>query len=116
MPAAVLLPAALVRLRAERFFLAVTDRLNTTGIHTRLRQSILNRVGATVAQCQVVLGGTPFVAVSLDGELNGRVLAQELAVALHCGLLVGPDPIRVIIEVDVFHVLREKLFLGKGSG
>src|SRR6185312_6251829 len=61
----VLLPALLVGLGAERFFLAVADGLDVVGAHASLNQRITHGIRAAVAQSQVVLGRSPFVAVAL---------------------------------------------------
>src|ERR1035438_7597344 len=45
------------------------------------------------------------------------MLLQELGVALQRGLLVRAHIVLVVIEVDVFHILREEFFFGGvGSG
>src|SRR6266576_6769486 len=115
MPAAILLPAAFVRLGAERLLLAVADRLDSAGAQAGLHQSVLYGVGTAVAQSQVVFRGAALVAVSFKRELDVGMLAKELRVALNGGLLVGTNTIRVVIKVDVAHVLREQfLFACRG--
>src|SRR5450631_4423399 len=47
--AAILLPARLVRLAAERLLLAVADHANPAGRHSRRYQRVLGRVGAPLA-------------------------------------------------------------------
>src|SRR5512146_2664288 len=47
--AAILLPALLVRLVAERLFLAIADGLDAVGADAGLHQRVLHRVGAVVA-------------------------------------------------------------------
>src|SRR5260370_42600435 len=50
--AAVLLPAAFVRLRAERLFLAVADGFDAIAGYSSLHERILHRIGALGAQGQ----------------------------------------------------------------
>ena len=52
------------------------------GAHPGLRQRTPHCFGAAGAECQVVLSGTALVAVSLNRELNIRVLAEELSISL----------------------------------
>src|SRR5580704_3559632 len=113
MPAAVLLLAGLVRLGAERRFLAVADGREPAGIHAGPHQRVLYRVRATVSQSQVVLGGTAFVAMSLNRELDVRMLVQELRVALHRRLLVRANRVRVVVEEHVLDAAREEFLLGR---
>src|SRR6516162_2629943 len=68
--AAVLLPAGFVRLGAERLLLPIADGLDAARIHTGRDHGILDRVGATIAEGQVVLGRAAFVAMSLNRELD----------------------------------------------
>src|SRR5579864_1564970 len=107
MPAAVLLPAGLVRLGAERLFLAVADGLDPAGVHAGPNQRVLYRVRAPVSQSQVVLGGAAFVAMPLNRELDVRMLVQELRVALHRRLLVRANRVRVVVKEHVLDAARE---------
>src|SRR5215472_6408390 len=114
MAAAVLLPAAFVGLRTERLFLAIADCLDAAGADPRRRQGVLYSVGATVTQREVVFGRSTLVAVTLDREVDARVLTQELCIALHRRLLIRTDRLGVIVEVNVLHPLREEFFLSRG--
>src|SRR5215472_7531878 len=108
--AAVGLPALLGRLRAERFLLAVADRLDVRRVDAALDQGGLHRVGAAVAQRQVVFGRSPLVAVSLNGEAHVGMLLQEVDIALHRRLLVWTDVRLVEVKEHILHILREQLF------
>ena len=79
-PNAILLPAGFVRFGAERFFLAVADRLDAIAAHAALNEGILYRVGAIRAQRQVVFSGAALVAVSLNRDVDVGMLLQELRV------------------------------------
>ena len=64
--AAILLPAGLVRLGAERRFLALGDDGDAIGGDTEADQVGLDGVGAAIAERQVVFGGAALVAVPFD--------------------------------------------------
>src|ERR1700746_3963271 len=64
-PAAVLLPARLVRLGTEGLLLTVADRLDAIAADSGLYQGIFHRVGAIGAESEVVFGPAAFVAVTL---------------------------------------------------
>src|SRR5262252_7107238 len=103
--AAVLLPALLVRLRAERFLLAIADRFHMIGSDSALCQSVADRIGAAIPQSQIVFGRTALVAVSLNRKIDVGMLFQEPDIPLKCRLLIRPNFAPVVIEVDVFDVL-----------
>ncbi len=111
MATTVLLPASFVGFSAERLLLAVADGLDVAGAHATLSQRALDGARAVVAQSQVVLGGSAFVAVSLDDEVNIGMLLQESDIRLQRTLLVSPNIVLVIVEVNVLDVLREQLLL-----
>src|SRR5262249_31494430 len=109
MPTAVLLPAVFGVIGAERLFLTVADGLDCVGTDSALDQSSLDRIGAVVAQANVVLGGTALVSGSLNRVVDAGMLLQEVDIALQHSLLVAADIGLVVIEVNILHVLREKL-------
>src|SRR5579863_2439123 len=108
----VLLPTGFRAFRAERLFLAVADRTDAVGWYSHRHQRLFGGVCAIVAQRQVVLGGTAFVAVPFDGETNVRVLLQELRIGLQHTLILLRDVVAVVLEEDILHILREHLRLG----
>src|SRR5581483_9752200 len=81
--APVLLPALLVRLGAERFLLAVADRLDSAGIDSRRGQGVLYGIGTIVTQGQVVFRRAALVTVSLNREVDVGMLSQELRARLN---------------------------------
>src|SRR2546428_4953801 len=81
-PAPILLPALLVRFSAERLLLAVADRLNAISADAGLHQCIAHRSRTAVTQGQVIFGRAALVAVSLNGEADGRMLLEKIRVAL----------------------------------
>src|SRR5580704_10072504 len=82
MAAAVLLPAAFVRLCAERLFFAVAVRFDAVATDSRLNKRVLHSVGAAGSEGQIVLGGAAFIAVTFDGDVNSCVLLEELRIGL----------------------------------
>src|ERR1700724_2248296 len=99
MTAAVLLPAAFVGLGTERLLLTVADCLDAAGVHASSHQGTLYRVGAAIAQSQVILGRSTLVAVALHREVDIGMLPQELGIALNGRLLIRTNRIRIVVEV-----------------
>ena len=87
--APILLPARLVLLRAELLFFSVADGANTAGIDTGLHQSSLGRVGAILAECQVVLCRSAIVTISGDQDLRIWMRLQEGSVLSNGGCASG---------------------------
>src|SRR5579863_3719469 len=112
MAAAVLLPASFVAFGAERFFLAVTDRLDAAGADSESRQSSLDGARTLIAQRQVVLGRAALVAVSLNRKIHVGMMREELRISLHRGLLVTADVGLVVIKIDILDILAEQVFIG----
>src|SRR5579863_4308739 len=114
MPAAVLLPASFVAFCAERFLLAVADRLDAAGADARRGELVLPRAGALVTERQVVLGGAALVAVSLNREVDVGMLREERHISLNRRALVGTNVRFVVVEVNVLDVLAEQVLVGNG--
>src|SRR5712692_7763206 len=76
--ATILLPAGFVALRAEGLFLAETDGADAVGGDAQGDEILLDRTGATIAEREVVFGGTALVAMAFDGHAKLRVIAQEV--------------------------------------
>lgn len=107
MTTAVLLPTGLVGFSAERLLLAVADRLDAAGTDATLRQRALDGACSTVAQCQVVLGGSALIAVSLNHEVDVGMLLQESDIRLQRTLLIRANVGFVVVEINILDVLRE---------
>src|SRR5262245_49161209 len=75
-------PALLVGIRAHGDLLAVGDRLHAVRGHAQRDQVVVGRLGAPLAQRQVVLDGAALVAVALDRDLDEVELLERLAVAV----------------------------------
>src|SRR5579864_153996 len=111
MTAPVLLPARFIGLGAERFLLAVADRLDAVRCNSRRHERILHRTGTVVAERKIVLGRTALVAVSLDRKGDVGMLLQEGHIRLDRRLLIGANVGLVVIEVDVLDILRKHLLV-----
>ena len=79
-------------------------RMRSAGMPSET-SACLVRVGAVVAQRQVVLGRAALVAVSFDGELHVGMLLQEARVRLQDLLILSGDIVAVVVEEHVLHVL-----------
>src|SRR5579885_313223 len=111
MTAAVLLPALLAVLGAERFFFSVADGLHAICRNPCSHKRVLDRTGAVIAQGEIVFGGSALVAVSFNRERDVRMLLQECGVSLNGRLLISANIRLVVIKVDVLNVLREHLLV-----
>src|ERR1700682_5603687 len=112
---AILLPASFVALGAERFLLAVAERLDAAGADTLRSQRVPDRGSALVSQSEVILGGTTFVAVSLDRYVHVGMLAQELRIGLDRTLLITADISLIVVKVDILDTLSEQSLIGQRS-
>src|SRR5438094_3911079 len=98
MTAPVLLPACLVRLGAERLLFPVTNGLDSVRGDPSRNQRVLHRAGAIVAECEVVLGRSAFVAVALNGEADIGMLLQERDICLNRRLFGRANVGLVVVE------------------
>ena len=96
--------------RAERLLLAVADHANPRCRHARRHQRILGRVGAPLAQRQVVFVRAALVAVAADHNLDVRMAHQVAGVLRKRRLRIAADRIGVVVEEDVLHVGLELFF------
>src|SRR5579862_1575686 len=105
MAAAILLPATLVRLCAEWFFLAHRHGLNAIPGDSGLNQRILDRVSATGAERKVVFSRPAFVAMSFNRDVDVRMLLEESGICAQGALIGRPHIVLVVVEEDVLHIL-----------
>jgi hypothetical protein len=93
---------------ALRRFLAETDRHGGGGRNAELLQERDGLCGAAVAQRQIVLGRASFVAVTFDGDLEGRELGenglQEFGITAKGGKGVGSGFRAIVGEEGVFEL------------
>ena len=109
--AAILLPAILVFVSANRPILAVGNRVDAVGADSQINQEILGGGGAPVTETEVVLFAPTFVAVAFDRELDIRVRFQEVGIGRQGLLRVRTDVGLVVIEVGILHILCEEILL-----
>ena len=107
MAAAVLLPAGLVALHAERLLFAVADGGDAVGGNAEGDEVLLGGVGATIAESEVVFGGAALVAMTLDGYFDLRVVLQEVRSLGKSVTSVGANVGLVEVEISVAHFLEE---------
>src|SRR6266852_2749412 len=109
MAAAVLLPASLVALRAERLLLAKAHGAEAVGGNAQRNDVLLNGGGAAIAEAQVVFRGAALVAVAFDGRFDRRVVLQEVRGLGERGTGIGTKVGLVVVEIGVAHLLEEEL-------
>src|SRR5229473_4678740 len=78
MAAAILLPASLVVLHAERLLLAEADGAEAVGRDAQGHEILLDGVGAAIAKAEIVFRGAALVAVAFDGGFDRWVFLQEV--------------------------------------
>ena len=72
--AAILLPVGLTRAICHRILFSVAYRLNTVAGHAIGYHVVANRVGAALAQGEVVLAGTPLIGMPF--KTDAVIVAQ----------------------------------------
>ena len=79
---AVLGPGAFVG--AERLgpFLAVADHRHPTGGDSARLEIVLRRIGAPVAQSEIIIPGAALVGMALDRDPDGRVALEPLGLGV----------------------------------
>ena len=99
------LPAAFVGFRANRALLAVADRLQPIGRHSHLRQKVARGGRTTVAEAEVIFGGSALVAVSFHvdagvGEV-GEYALQGVGIGRERRARIVANVVRIVIEERV---------------
>src|SRR4029077_15246927 len=107
MAAAVLLPASLVVLRAERLLLAEADGAEAVGRNAQRDKILLDGAGAAIAKAEVVFGGAALVAVAFDDDFDRRGPLQEVRGRREGDAGVGTNVGLVVVKVGVTHFLIE---------
>src|ERR1700689_2804846 len=110
MRTAIPLPALLSVFLADRFFLAVADRLHAIGADAQRFQELLGRVGAPLSKAQVVLGRAALVAIALKFDLYLSIRAQVLGGFRQRIARVATNVGLVQIKIDIVNVLVERAF------
>ena len=79
MTAAVLRPAAFVLLAADLLLLALALDRQAIAAHTKAHQVVLHRIGAALAEGEVVLVGAPGIGMALDRHPHRGAAADTAA-------------------------------------
>ena len=86
---------------ADREFLPVRNRPHAARADSRLFQRGFHLNRALVAEGEIVLGRTKFVAVALDHNPHVGMLFEKLRIGLDGRNLIGADCVIVEVEEDV---------------
>jgi len=113
--ATVLLVAGFSGFGAEGLFFAPAGGVEVIGGKAEADQVFLDGVGATLAESEVVFGGTAFVAVSFNGDVHVGIIFQEVGGLLQGLARVGPDGGGVVVKISVANFLEEQ-FIETGVG
>ena len=108
---AVLLPAILVVLGAERTVFTVRNGCDAICRDSEVDQEVLGRVGAPVAQTEVVFLAAALVAVPFNRELDAGMSLQEVGVGSERLLSVRANVRLVEVKERILDVLPEFLLL-----
>src|SRR5262249_59954562 len=98
--AAILGPAILARLRADRVLLAVRDRVDPRRRDAKADKILFHGVGPARTESEVVFARASFVTVSFDGDANRRILREPCCLALKRPLVVVENIVLDEIEMD----------------
>ena len=114
MSPAIPLPAALVRFRTHRAFLAVADVHQVIGRHAQLDQEIARRSCPAIAQTQVVFSRAPLVTVAFHvdfgvGEI-GENTFQRFRIGRQRGARVFTNIVRVVVIQSILQIGLNPLF------
>ena len=115
MSSAVFLPAFFTFFRADGLFFAIADRVDPVGGDAQIHQVSLGGIGTAIAQAQVVLFASPFVAMTFDVELDTAILLEEISGTVQDRFGIFPNVGLVVIIINVSDILSEKL-LNRRSG
>src|SRR5687768_15265118 len=96
--APVLRPGLLVVAGRQRLLLAVADGLDAAVSDAQHRHHLLHRLGATLAEGEVVLAAAALVAVALDADARVALVAHVARVRLDQPAILVLHDVRVIFE------------------
>src|SRR5579859_1933456 len=123
MRAAILLPALLVVLGALRALLSVADGGQLRGGNTELHQIVPGFGRAAIAQSEVVLGRSAFIAMALHGDLGALKILEDVlerrGILAQRGTRIRPQSGLVVVEKGVPGLRTQQLaerFAGRSSG
>jgi len=109
-------------LHAEGLFLAPTGGSKAVGRNAEADEILLNGVGATVAEGEIVFGGAAFVAMAFDGDAGLGIVLEEVGGLLKSLTSVRTNFSGIVIEEGVADFLGPEFIeagvfgFGDGSG
>src|SRR5260370_5117638 len=116
MAAAVLLPASLVALHAEGLLFAEADGAEAIGGNAQRNEVLLHGASATVAQAKVIFRGAALVAMTFDGDLEARIVFQEVGSLGKGRASIRANVSLVIVEISIAHFSREEFVVRRPFG
>src|SRR5689334_9255469 len=108
--AAILRPAILGRLRADRVFLAVGDRFHARGRDAQADQKLLHGIGSAGTEREIVFARAALVAVAFDRDANRGIFLQPGCLTLQRGFVVVLDIVLVESEMDRVPDIHAQIF------
>ena len=103
----VLAPASLIVFGTERTFFPVADRADSICTNAGAHKHLLHCIGSTVAERQIVIDRTAFVAVTFNKNFDVRVGLKKLDIVVDRGLLICNDYETVEIKKDILNIPME---------
>ena len=116
MAATVLLPTGFVMFGTERPLFAIADGVDPVCVYPGRGQRIFHSVCTLVAEGNVVFDRAAFVTVTFKREIDSRMLREEGCIGFRGPPLVCTNVRVVEIEIDIFDVLVEQVFIRDGRG
>src|ERR1700730_1729594 len=113
MTTAILLVAVLGCLHAKRFFLAEAHGVKTVRRETERNEVLLDGAGTAIAEGKVVFGRATLIAVTFNGDLDLRIVPQELSGFGESVAGIRANVCFVEIEVGVAHFLQKEFVHGR---
>src|SRR5690242_3038772 len=118
--AAILLPAVLGVILADRALFAVADHGKLRVGDSDVDQIVLGRLRAPIAERQVVFGRASLIAVAFDLHFVIRILLDDVAQLDGVGAQgrnrVGTQAALVVVEIGVGNARQELIDAGAGGG
>src|SRR5687768_3442782 len=96
--APVLRPGLLVVAGRHRLLLAVADGLDAAVSDAQHRHHLLHRLGATLAEGEVVLAAAALVAIALDADARVALVAEVAGMRLHHAAVLVLHGVGVVVE------------------
>ena len=105
-------PCCLVVPGINRSFLSIAYRLEDFGIYAETDKVILRGVGSFLTKHEVILYGTPLIAVTFDFCFLTRICFEPRCIFLQYGCVTRSDIVLIKIKIYILHHYR----LGRRRG